>query len=155
MAARKPLRRLLRSLCAEVHDEDGVDPRQTPRDQGRKKSLRKSHQLCRQVFETLSDVLAGQNGDDRLRSLHVVSVVPAPDVSRLLVTLSPLPTERLDPAEVLERLHRASARLRCEVAAAITRRRVPILVFRLALGADSVARDGSTERSVGQLGFND
>jgi ribosome-binding factor A len=54
------------------------------------------------------------------------------------VTVGPLPMERLDPAEVLEHLDRASPRLRCEVAAAITRRRAPTLVFRLALSADSV-----------------
>jgi ribosome-binding factor A len=92
------------------------------------------------VFETLSVVLAGQSGDDQLRNLQILSVVPAPNVSRFLVTVAPLPKERLDPAEVLDRLDRASPRFRCEVASAITRRRAPLLVFRLALSSDSVAR---------------
>lgn len=138
MPTRKPPRRLLRSLCAEVHPEDGVDPREALKGVSRKSSRRKSRQLCAQVFETLVGVLAGQAGDDHLRCLQVVSVVPAPNLSRLLVTVGPLPMERLDPAAVLEHLDRASPRLRCEVAAAITRRRAPTLVFRLALSADSV-----------------
>jgi hypothetical protein len=45
---------------------------------------RKDLQLCRQVAETLQLVL-GDCGDDVLRDLHVVRVVPAPDASQLLV----------------------------------------------------------------------
>ncbi len=137
MPRKKPSSRLLRSLCAEVHPEDGVDPRELVRDSSRKKTSRKTYQLCGQVAETLSHVLAGQSGDDVLRSLQVVSVAPAPDVSRLMITVAPQPSERTDPLVVLERLGRASARLRCEVAAAITRRKTPMLVFRVALPGDS------------------
>ena len=35
-------------------------------------------------------------------------------------------------AHVLEHLQRASGHLRCEVAAAVTRKRAPLLVYRLA-----------------------
>jgi ribosome-binding factor A len=78
-----------------------------------------------------------------LLNLHVASVVPFPDTSRLLVTVSPLdgrggPTGR-STAVVLEHLARASGHLRCEIAAAVTRKRTPALVFNLAessLGVD-------------------
>ena len=82
-------------------------------------------QLCSQVAETLGEVLAGQSGDDVLRNLYVVAVVPGPDVRRLLVTVAALPGagEGVDPAQAIERLQHASARLRYAVAAAITRRR--------------------------------
>ena len=48
---------------------------------------RKAWQLCRQVAVTLDEVLA-ECGDGVLRGLHVVSVAPFPDASRLLVTLT-------------------------------------------------------------------
>ena len=137
MSARKSSRRKVRSLCAEVDPDDGIDPREAVRKRRAKrsgpappKSDRKTMQLCRQVAETLGDVLAGQCDDDVLHGLDVVDVVPAPDASRLLVTVRPLPPA--EPGRVLERLGRASGRLRSEVAAAITRRRAPALAFRIA-----------------------
>jgi ribosome-binding factor A len=133
MTPRKSSTKIMRSLCAEVYPEDGVDPRVLARKYQERKPARKTRQLCSQVADTLGDVLAGQGGDDVLRSLFVVSVVPAPDASRLLVTVGALPGEGLDPAQVIEHLERASARLRCEVAAAITRKRAPTLVYRYAV----------------------
>jgi hypothetical protein len=127
--------KLLRALCAAVDPDDGIDPRERARGSPPRGSDRKARQLCAQVAETLGDVLAGQSGDDALRSVYVVSVVPAPNAGRLLVTVAPLPGagEGLDPARVIEQLQHASARLRCAVAAAITRRRAPVLDYRFAL----------------------
>ena len=133
MALRKSSTKIMRSLCAEVHPEDGIDPRVLAKGYQQRKPARKTRQLCSQVADTLGDVLAGQGGDDVLRSLFVVSVVPAPDASRLLVTVAAQPGEGLDPVQVVEHLERASARLRCEVAAAITRKRSPALVYRFAV----------------------
>ena len=68
--------------------------------------------------------------DELLQSLHVISVVPAPNSSRLLVTVSAdLPIETFDRQEILELLERQTGRLRAEVAASINRKRVPSLVF--------------------------
>src|SRR5262245_28407766 len=93
---------------------------------------RKARQLGRQVAETLDAVLAGDSRDEVLRSLRVVAVTPAPDASRLLVTLAPRPPAGpLDPAEALDHLERASGWLRTEAATAITRKRAPALSFRL------------------------
>ena len=66
---------------------------------------RKDLQLCRQVADTLHSVL-GDCGDDCLRDLHVVRVVPAPDASQLLVIVGSPPGETpAEPRAVLERLN--------------------------------------------------
>jgi ribosome-binding factor A len=95
---------------------------------------RKSLQLCRQVSQTLDEVLA-ECRDDALRSLRVVAVEPAPDAGRLLVTVAPdvgyIPGGP-DPAAIMDHLARASGHLRAEVAHAITRKRTPTLTYRLA-----------------------
>jgi ribosome-binding factor A len=117
--------------CGSIHEDDGVDPREFFKTGGqREKENRKAKQLCRQVAETLGQVLSGEMGDEVLRGLRVASVVPAPDSSRLLVTLcverSPEPFDRT----VVERkLAACQGRLRGEVAAAITRRKAPALAF--------------------------
>lgn len=95
---------------------------------------RKDLQLCRQVAETLQFVL-GDCGDDVLRDLHVVRVVPAPDASQLLVIVGSLPGESpAAPSDVLDRLHAQAAGFRAEVAHAITRKRAPALLFEYLAG---------------------
>jgi len=97
---------------------------------GSHKEIRKAKQLCRQVAETLDLVLSGDCRDELLQSLHVISVVPAPNSSRLLVTVSAdLPVEEFNRQEILELLERQTGRLRAEAAASINRKRVPALVF--------------------------
>ena len=127
MIPRKPSRKRLRSLCAEVHPDDGQDPRLDPR--GGKPPRHKAMQLCRQVAEALDALFAG---DPTLCDLAVVEVRPAPDASRLLATVAPRdPATPADPAPILAALDRAAGRLRAEVAASITRKRAPLLAFRL------------------------
>ena len=90
MSRRKSSRRQLRSLCGEVHPDDGVDPRDLFRSPtNRKVTNRKTLQLCSQVADTLNLVLSGECADDVLQSLHVVAVKPAPNASQLLVVVSP------------------------------------------------------------------
>ena len=90
---------------------------------------RKDLQLCRQVADTLSLAL-GDCGDDCLRDLHVVRVVPAPDASQLLVIVgSALGEVPPAPTEVLAHLQARTPWLRGEVAQAITRKRAPSLLF--------------------------
>ena len=89
---------------------------------------RKTLQLCRQVERALTWAL-GQCDDEMLRELAVVSVEPAPNSRRLLVSVAPL--ERLqDLFELIRHLEAARGWLRSEVAAAITRRKAPELMFR-------------------------
>jgi ribosome-binding factor A len=132
MPLKKPSRKEILSLVAEIRPEDGIDPRELAHKDRPRKEQRKARQLCAQVAETLSLVLSGECGDDLLQNLQVVSVEPAPDASQLVVTLGPaVGGERLDPAEVLLRLDGVAGKLRYEVAAAITRKRAPKLVFRV------------------------
>lgn len=138
MTLKRPSRRQLRALCGEVHPDDGIDPRELARKwPPRVKTHRKAWQLCGQVAEALELVLSGQ-ADDALRNLQVVSVEPAPDTTRLAVTVRVHPPSKdVDPRHVLEHLALASGRLRCAVGESITRRRVPALSFRLALPTTS------------------
>jgi len=130
-------------MCGELHPDDGADPRELFQSVRNKRGdHRKSWQLCRQVADTLNQVLGGECDDETLRDLLVVSVAPAPDTSQLLVLVAPaLPGDVLDAQLVQDRLAAASGRLRSEVAAAITRRRTPKLVFQfIAATNDEVLR---------------
>jgi ribosome-binding factor A len=135
-------RRAIPGLCAELSDDDGVAPHARPRtpaglrsSQGRSQSGldRKALQLCHQVAETLEEVLA-ECGDAVLQDLRVLDVEPAPDASRLLVTVAveEWQSQPVDPSRIHDHLARAAGHLRSEVAGAITRKRTPVLVYRLA-----------------------
>ncbi len=131
MKRKKPSIRKLLLSCDAVGPEDGVDPRYEFRG-GSKVSNRKALQLCGQVAEVLHSLFAGECGDDVLRDLLVESVVPAPNTSRLLVTVRQCTSATATaPEEVLARLAVAQGLLRSEVAAAIHRRKAPELTFRL------------------------
>ncbi len=72
----------------------------------------------------------GERGDDRLDCLRVESVQPAPDSSRLLVTLvADCALKDFDREAIDRQLQAAAGRLRTAVAEAITRRKAPSLVF--------------------------
>jgi ribosome-binding factor A len=89
----------------------------------------KTAQLCRQVYKTLSMALE-ECGDDVLRSLLVHHVDPAPNAGRMLVRVGFSPaSESVGVAEVMNRLGQKSGFLRHQVAAAITRKRAPELLF--------------------------
>lgn len=88
---------------------------------------RKARQLCRQVQRALNLALADHRADDGLGDLFVEEVSPAPDCGRLLVHVV-IPVDR-SVTEVLSALRMDAARLRSEVAMAITRKRAPELSF--------------------------
>jgi ribosome-binding factor A len=126
---REPSLRQWQDLCGQPGPEDGLDPRETLRRVARKKGGRKAHQLCGQVAEALNYAFAAVCGDDVLRDLLVVAVQPAPDESRLLVTVGSALASRCEPAVVLAHLQQAHGKLRSEVAAGIHRKKVPELTF--------------------------
>ncbi len=130
MNRKRVSRKQLESLCGEVHPDDGIDPADFFRPARKQNSSqRKAWQLCHQVADTLNLVLSSEV-DDVLRDVHVVAVTPAPDASQLLVLVAPaVPGQSVNATDVLARLDAAAGRLRSEVAAAITRRRAPKLVF--------------------------
>jgi ribosome-binding factor A len=88
---------------------------------------RKALQLARQVREALMWVLGSATGDDRLAACSVESVEPLPGGNRLLVKVGVPPD--VPASEVSQRLSAAAPVLRTEVAQAITRRKVPELVY--------------------------
>ena len=107
-------------------------------------------QLCQQISEALSLAFAC-SADATLRDLSVVSVGPAPDASRLLVTVNgsddtgQAPSAGLSEDErdyvrerqhdqILDKLQTARGYLRSEVAGAIHRKRTPDLSFRVLVG---------------------
>ncbi len=87
---------------------------------------RKERQLCRQVQEAIGEALSALD-DDVLSDVWVSGVEPAPDASRLAVLVRA--PKGAEPDVVKERLARVGGYLRAEVAHAITRKRVPTLVF--------------------------
>ena len=88
---------------------------------------RKALQLARQVREALTWVLGSATGDDRLAACSVEAVEPLPGGNRLLVKVGVPPD--LPASEVSQQLAAAAPALRVEVAQAITRRKVPELVY--------------------------
>jgi ribosome-binding factor A len=89
----------------------------------------KDLQVCRQVFDALTYALA-ELDDPMIDELVLVSVTPAPSAARVQVTLVPA-HEGIDLAAALARLQAVGPSLREEVAAEVTRARVPELVFRI------------------------
>jgi len=97
---------------------------------GRKSNRKQDYkalQLCRQVQRILTLELSGFGGDEVLRDVYVIDVIPASGSSQLLVQVSVPPNVSI--VNVLERLERAAPKLRAAVAAAITRKRAPELSF--------------------------
>jgi ribosome-binding factor A len=102
---------------------------------------RKDAQLCEQVAEALGFAL-GEDRDDDVASLQVVTVEPAPHVGHLAVLVAPA-GETKDLAALLAKLEARSGLLRHEVAGAITRKRAPTLSFVI---VPAGGREGEGER---------
>ena len=142
---RKPSRRILESMCGQPSPEDGLDPRDYFKPTRQKRDRRKDWQLCRQVFETLNYVLSGDSHDDVLRGLLVCVVTPAPDATRMLVSVQSLDQGDVDPHIIVQRLQAAMGRLRAEVARSISRRKVPELTFCVVPNSPAAPATGATE----------
>ena len=134
MKPRRPNSRTLRTLCADLSPEDGIDPKQLARGGADSPDRRKTWQLCSQVHDALR-LIMGEAADERLHGLDVREVLPAPNDAQLLVLLVPL-----DPLTAEERdaitaaLQVANGWIRSEVATAITRKRAPRLLLQLLQG---------------------
>jgi ribosome-binding factor A len=116
--------------CDSLGTDDGIDSRDLFRNRSRKKSHHKAHQLCRQVMETINYLLAGDLGDSRLHQVMVDSVTPAPDASRLLVSIRLMDLHPdFDLTAIQSALQGASGLIRCEVASVVQRKKAPELVF--------------------------
>ena len=119
--------------CDVLNEDDQVDPRQYFAIGNRgKRENHKTKRLCRQVAQTLDLVLSGECRNEKLQGLHVLSVDPAPDATQLSVTLlTDGPCTESEKTEILSLLSVLRGRLRSEVAAAISRKKTPNLLFRV------------------------
>jgi len=122
--------------CGELRPDDGIDPRILFRREERNRNTTRDRRLCGQVAQALSLALGELAGEDWTDGLCVMSVEPAPDTSRLRVRVSYTGRASDDARAAFARLCGQSAHLRWEVGAAISRRRVPELVFELAPGGE-------------------
>lgn len=90
----------------------------------------KTAQLCKQTFRALCQSLAGDCGDPVLQNLVLESVTPAPDATRLLVTVLAKPADApVDLTCIFHRLEQVKGMLRAAVASAIYRKKAPELTF--------------------------
>jgi ribosome-binding factor A len=139
MKRKRLSRSQIRSCAQDIGPEDGADPKLFFRKRSEKKLNRKALQLCGEVSRTLQQVLAWELADDLLNLLRVEAVVPAPDSSRLLVTVSVTEAAGIEPGQIMARLRAATGRLRTEIAAAVERRRVPDLAFQVSVRKEGTA----------------
>ncbi len=131
------------SLCDEVRPEDGIDPRRYFGSRSGSKNDspdRKALQLCKQAAIAIDLALRGMDDHPLLGDLAVQRVDPGKDRSHLQVVVGVPPgTTAWQADAILAALNRQRGRLRAEVAATISRKRVPELSFRLApCGSDRV-----------------
>jgi len=102
----------------------------------------RSRQLCRQVQRRL-DLALAELDDPLLQGLWVQSVVQAPGGRALLVEV--VAPDHRAIAPTLARLEAARGHLRCEVAAAIHRKRTPHLQFVVIPAITTFDRDGEED----------
>lgn len=126
------------ALCAQLHEEDGKSLRQRHRNADqhaqRRKHAKKRAQLMHQIGQSVAMTLpelSAEHDDLELAGLYVHSVTPAPDASRLRITLCPLipptPDEPLDLLATQAKLERCRGALRAAIARDIHRKRTPEL----------------------------
>jgi len=95
-------------------------------------------QLCRQVFDALTYALA-EIDDPNVDDLALAQVMPAPSAARMQVILVAM-RDDIDHDVALASLREHADELREEVAAEITRARVPELVYCI-VHRDQLPRD--------------
>ncbi|MFZ2956296.1 MAG: ribosome-binding factor A [Candidatus Ozemobacteraceae bacterium] len=122
-------------LRGQSYFDDGVDSKKTGRACSRPGSSLHEGGLCQQVEEALSLAFSGSSCDERLWELGLLSVELAPNSSRLLVKVYPLPhSQPRSVPEIQAILKSARPFFKREVAESICRKRVPELVFEILPG---------------------
>ncbi len=109
--------------------DDGEPARSDFRNTGRRVQPHKLAQLCTQIRRALELALLGNVQDDLLLDLEVDAVDPCADPGRLRVRY--VFHGSADQALVSQRLEAARGILTAEVAQAISRKKVPELVFEI------------------------
>ncbi len=120
----------MESLCAQLRDEDGIDPKYVKHLDYNRKNDRKTWQICKLAQKTLNLIFIGETANSLLQNLTVNTVVPFPDKSHLLVTLDiGFESFNVDKSAILAELQKDAGRCRCALAEALNRKKVPRLSF--------------------------
>lgn len=117
---------LMRRLCGEIREDDGVDPREFVKRTQKRNGEKRHRQLCAQVRRCLDLVVPEILLRSRVDVCEILSVDPAPDASRLVVVVG-VEVDRLDIAR--QTLAASKGALRAQVAQAVHRKKAPDLCF--------------------------
>ncbi len=131
MSIPKRLRERMLEFCGSLSDEDGLNPRDDQSIHINRKqdtSVYRQRRLCRQITETL--MLAISDAPDPLVANAKVLLV-RPRKANKSVTVRVAVTDDVDQRLLQERLKGCEGWLRSEIAAAISRKRVPRLIFEI------------------------
>jgi ribosome-binding factor A len=123
----------MKSLCKEIHPEDGIPPHLLKRQQQQQNTpnAARANQYCKATHRALDAGFYSVCGDERLKSLHILSVEPHNKGSSLLVIIAAPDPDIQAMAELEQTLQKASGLLRSVVAMEIQRKRTPHLTFRV------------------------
>ena len=117
---------------AGLYPDDEVDPGTFFGNRSRERTDVRTLRLCGEVAKAISLVFTGGCGDAVLQDLEVCSVTPAPNASRVLVTVCASdPRAPFDPIAAMIHLQRARGLLVAEITSAIRRKRAPELIFQV------------------------
>ncbi len=117
---------LMKQLCKEIREDDGVDPREFKKREQKRNYARRDRQLCAEVRRCLDLVLPEIMIQSGISVCEVLSVNPAPDISRLMVVVG-VDVEHLAVASQV--LGLLKGRIRTDVAQAVHRKKAPDLSF--------------------------
>ena len=96
-------------------------------------------------------MVLGDCDDELMQSLMVDNVQPAPDSSRMVVTIiADMPPEEFDRNQIQLHLKEQTGRLRAEVGRSISRKRVPNLSFSVLLKESSMLNPKSDQDASSQ-----
>jgi len=129
-----------RDLCAGLRDDDGIDPRLLDSHRSATNNQLVTGRLCKQVERVIQLALLG-SADAQLRELSVAGVSPAPDLTRLQVSLGCVAASAADIDALRDKLARYAGFLRSEVAREVNRKRTPTLAFVLLPGDGAAAHE--------------
>ncbi len=132
MKTKPRLKHNAKSLCDELTQDDGIDPRIYFSNTTKKTSDRKTRQLCKEIKQTIALTLAGEMNEPILANLEVIQVDPISGSRDFMVILAwNGHKDYFEPKEIALTLQKVSGFLRSEIAHSINRKRVPELSFRL------------------------